>query len=80
MSKINIEGSGNTQELLRMLAWIEVLGNIGHSTDFKVFVDGDGSARWKFKFENKNEQEEFDNLRKQLIQETLTSDIDGFSI
>ena len=26
----------------KMLAYMEILGNIGHSTDFKVGVDGDG--------------------------------------
>jgi hypothetical protein len=67
--KIRIGGNGNRKDLLNMLAWIELLGNIGHSASFKVFADGDGSTRWKFKFKNKKEQEQFDILRKELLKE-----------
>ncbi len=37
----------NMKKFLTMLRYMEYLGNIGHSTDFKVWVDGDGAARIK---------------------------------
>lgn len=43
-----IKLSGNPQhidELEKMLAYIQRLGNIGHSTSFRVNVDGDGFFR-----------------------------------
>ncbi len=53
-----------------MLAWIELCGNIGHTCQyFSVGVDGDGSGRMQFKFEDHEEQLEFDNLRKELLEE-----------
>ena len=33
------------KEIESLLSYIEDLGYIGHSTTFKVFVDGDGAAR-----------------------------------
>jgi hypothetical protein len=80
--KIDIKGNGNTKQLINMLAWIELLGNVGHSADFKVFADGDGSTRWKFKFENEEQQKEFDALRKDLCKEYINTniDIEHFSI
>lgn len=44
------EGSSeNLDTLETMLCFIQYLGNVGHSTSFEVFVDGDGAARMKFK-------------------------------
>lgn len=80
--KITINGNGNANHLMNMLAWIELLGNVGHSADFKVFVDGDGNSRWKFKFDEPEDQKAFDELRKKLLREFLNkhADIDRFVI
>jgi hypothetical protein len=80
--KIEIQGNGQTKHLVNMLAWIELLGNVGHSASFKVFADGDGATRWKFKFENEEEQKMFDNLRKELCKEYINNnkDIEYFEI
>ena len=72
--KIDIKGSGRTKHLINMLAWIELLGDIGHSTSFKVYVDGDGCSRWKFKFENEEEQKQFNILKQQLCDEHINND------
>lgn len=80
--KIDICGSGNGKELLKMLAWIELLGNVGHSASFKVFADGDGATRWKFRFEDKEAQEKYDELRKKMLQENINTykDIEYFEL
>jgi hypothetical protein len=80
--KIDIQGKGNSKQLINMLAWIELLGNVGHSADFKVFSDGDGNTRWKFKFEDKELQKQFDTLRKKLCSEYINNnkDIEYFEI
>ena len=52
--KIYLGGSGRVNGLLKMLAWIEFCGQIGHSPEaFKVFADGDGCTQWKFDFEDR---------------------------
>lgn len=80
--KIEICGNGNIKHLFNMLAWIELLGNVGHSASFNVYADGDGNTRWKFKFENKETQEAFDKLRKELCKEYINThkDIEYFEI
>ena len=80
--KIEICGNGQEEHLINMLAWIELLGNVGHSASFKVYADGDGSTRWTFKFEDEKQQEEFDELRKKLCQEYINNykDIEYFEI
>lgn len=41
--QITIAGHPETLDKIeKMLAYMERLGNVGHSTDFKVGVDGDG--------------------------------------
>lgn len=50
---LKIEAEGDEENLIRLaqiLKYIESLGNIGHTTSFKVWVDGDGAARLRFKF------------------------------
>lgn len=74
--KIDIQGNGNEKQLINMLAWIELLGNVGHSASFKVFADGDGAMRWKFKFEDEEQQEQFKALRKELCKEYINNNID----
>jgi len=80
--KIDIQGNGKWKQLINMLAWIELLGNVGHSVSFKVYADGDGITRWKFKFEDEEMQEEYDNLRKELCKEHINTyeDIKYFEI
>lgn len=80
--KIDICGNGNGKHLMNMLAWIELLGNVGHSASFKVYADGDGNCRWKFKFEDEEQQKQFDALRKELCKEYINNhkDIEYFEI
>ncbi len=80
--KIEICGKGCTKQLVKMLAWIELLGNVGHTSSFKVITDGDGHTRWKFKFEDEELQERFDELRKELCKEYIGNhkDIEYFEI
>lgn len=70
MEKLNIEVSfkekRQMKEFMRMLAWMEHCGNIGHYTDFLVGLDGGGSARPKFKFEDKEAQKEYEDLRHNM--------------
>ena len=56
-------------QFLNMLAWMELCGNVGHCTDFQVRLDGDGSARPKFKFDSEEMQKSFDDLRTDMISE-----------
>jgi hypothetical protein len=47
---ITIEGlPRNLNQLEAMLCFMEFLCGIGHSTEFTVWVDGDGSATLRFK-------------------------------
>jgi hypothetical protein len=80
--KVTICGNGNGKDLMKMLAWIELLGNVGHSASFKVYADGDGNTRWKFKMENEEQQELYDQLRKKLLRENINTnkDIEYFDI
>jgi len=80
--KITICGNGNGKHLMNMLAWIELLGNIGHSASFKVYVDGDGNTRWGFKFEDQEIQEKYNKLKKELLKEHINTnkDIEYFNI
>lgn len=64
--KIEIKGTYR-YGFLPMLAWIELLGEVGHTANFKVIADGDGVSRLKFKFEDKFMQDDFNKLRKNLL-------------
>ena len=79
---IDIQGKGQTNHFLSMLAWIELLGGVGHSASFQVIADGDGSTRWKFKFKDANQQNKYDALKKTLLKENINShkDIEFFEI
>ena len=71
MSTLNFEVSfpheRQMNEFIKMLAWMELCGNVGHCTDFIVRLDGDGSARPKFELETDELQKEYDNLRKDIL-------------
>lgn len=54
-------------KFVKMLAWMELCGNVGHCTPFMVILDGDGSARPKIKFETEEMQKEYDELRKSFL-------------
>lgn len=51
--EIKVDGKGNVNGILKMLAWIEFCGNIGHTPKYlRVYIDGDGATRFRFKFKN----------------------------
>lgn len=52
--------------LIRMLAWMEICGSIGHTTSFFVNYDGDGPARLTFDFGDY--QEEYDDFKESLFE------------
>lgn len=63
-----ISGERNKKEFLKMLAWIELCGSIGHTPKyFKVYVDGDGKARLKFDFDTKEDCLEYKNIKKEML-------------
>lgn len=73
----------NKEELLKMLAWIEVCGNIGHTCQyFKVGVDGDGSGRMNFEFDNEDEKTEYRRIKDKVLEEfkTTKKDLQEISI
>ena len=70
MIKLEINGSGNEKQLLKMLAWIEYCGNIGHTAKYlKVYIDGDGMTRWRFSFRDENTQNQYEKIRKVINEE-----------
>lgn len=62
--KVKFPHQRHMTSFIKMLAWMELCGNVGHCTDFVVVMDGDGSARPKFIFNDDEVQEQFDTLRK----------------
>jgi hypothetical protein len=80
--KIVTYGKGNENEFLKMLAWIEVLGSVGHSASFNVFCDGDGSTRLKFDLVDDVAKEKFKILKKNLINEHINTykDVKSFGL
>lgn len=68
--EIEICGTGNKVQLIKMLAYIEWCGNVGHTPKYlKVYIDGDGSTRFKFKFKDKNMQMYYDGWKKIITNE-----------
>ena len=51
---------------LKMLAWMEWCGNIGHSTSFRVIFDGDGTAKIHCNFEDEELQDKYNVIRKEI--------------
>jgi hypothetical protein len=62
-----------------MLGYMEWLGSVGHSTSFKVFVDGDGAFHLDMKKDNKSLMDLWckDKTRKAYLREN-DDDIDSF--
>ena len=68
--EIEICGTGNKVQLIKMLAYIEWCGNVGHTPKYlKVYIDGDGSTRFKFKFKDENMQMYYDGWKKIITNE-----------
>ena len=65
--KLNISAHDDTQlnAVANILAIIEACGELGHSTDFAITVNGDGNGRIKVEFEDKETQESYENLVKE---------------
>ena len=62
---IDVDGN-NLSKLLKMFAWMEICGSIGHSTDFHVGYDGDGSASYTFKPKDKDVAKAYEQLKKEI--------------
>jgi hypothetical protein len=51
---ITLEGSPRyIENIEKMLGYMQWLGDVGHSTSFKVYVDGDGAFRLNMKSDGK---------------------------
>lgn len=80
--KINVEISGserNVSELLKMIRYIQYLGGIGHSTDFKVWVDGDGAADIRMEIPSFTEDAKEDLTKQVKDRLDKNHDIKSFS-
>jgi hypothetical protein len=55
------------EEFMRMCAWMELCGNIGHSVDFRVYYDGDGRAHLNFSFMG-SDQSKYERIKKELLE------------
>lgn len=60
-----------TQEhnFLKMLAWMEMCGNMGHYSSFQMMFDGDGTAKIHCNFEDEETQKEYNSLKKELLEQ-----------
>jgi hypothetical protein len=54
---------------------MEYLGSIGHSSGFRIFVDGDGAARLKFEDSNGNKIIDV-NSNREKIKERMDKNYD----
>lgn len=60
----------NKREFLKMLAWIQLCGDVGHTCQwFKVGVDGDGTGRLRFIFDDAEDLEIFNDVKKELMKD-----------
>ena len=58
----------NKTQMMRMMAWMQGCGEIGHSPQyFKVGVDGDGSGRINFKFDNEEDENMFKKIKSEMM-------------
>ena len=58
----------NKTQMMRMMAWMQGCGEIGHSPQyFKVGVDGDGSGRINFKFDNEEDENMFKKIKNEMM-------------
>lgn len=63
------------EELMRMLAWMEYCGNIGHYVDFRVNYDGDGIAHLRFNFLG-SYQRKYEQIKNELINDYRQSNVE----
>lgn len=60
----------NKREFLKMLAWIQLCGDVGHTCQwFRVGVDGDGTGRLRFTFDDTEDLEIFNDVKKELMRD-----------
>ena len=64
--EITMRNSYQEENLMRMLAWMEWCGNVGHSTSFQVIFDGDGTAKIHCNFETVELQEKYSRIRQEI--------------
>lgn len=64
--KIQMGTSIQEETFMKMLAWMEFCGNIGHCTSFRVIFDGDGTAKMHCNFETEELQEKYSAIRKEI--------------
>lgn len=77
--KVTVTFEGHTRtisKLLQMLAYMEHLGAVGHSTSFTVGFDGDGFARFKTKEATTNKP--LINLKELQPEDKYEQDIKSF--
>lgn len=81
--KITLSIAGNDKTLrkfLQMIGYMDHCGNIGHSTGFQVGFDGDGAARIKVEFDDKEDQKAYDDMKRTFDENTInTIEKTGFS-
>lgn len=65
--KITMRNSYQEKNLMRMFAWMELCGNVGHSTNFNVIFDGDGTAKIHCNFETEELQEKYNQIKKEMM-------------
>lgn len=65
---INICTRNSFQEenLMKILAWMELCGDVGHYTEFTVCFDGDGDAAIYCDFETEELREKYKVFQKEL--------------
>lgn len=69
------------KEFEQILSYMCFLGNIGHSTEFKIFVDGDGSARLSITDEKGTKILDVNNNRNDLKNKMNSNyNVKGFCI
>lgn len=64
--KISMRNSFQEETFMKMLAWMEWCGNIGHCTSFRVIFDGDGTAKINSNFETEELQEKYNVIRREI--------------
>lgn len=68
--ELKIEGKGKILGLIKMLAYIEWCGNVGHTPKaLKVYIDGDGDTRFNFKFKNEDNQQIYEDYKKYITED-----------
>lgn len=65
--KIHMRNSYQEENLMRMFAWMELCGDVGHSTNFNVIFDGDGTAKINCNFETEELQEKYNQIKKETM-------------